>query len=187
MLKNPQLPSDDQHSAGLLPSLPVFGQTRLARRAALAMFDAIDLEIALQACDAVETISKGGEDASYDHLTANAIVGIRRTSSNEAALKALHHAVDAIKAAKASSLSLETASVTSSVQKCLDAVYDDPRISRLQVAIIVRSDIDQIRFACEEVSIGKHAGLTGHVIGRIVPCHAIQIFDPCKSIEDEYR
>ena len=126
MLKNPQLPSDDQHSAGLLPSLPVFAQTllacRLARRAALAMFDAIDLEIALQACDALETISKSGEDASYDHSNLNAIVGIRRTSSNEAALKALHHAVDAIKAAKASSLSLETASVTSSVQKCLDAV-----------------------------------------------------------------
>lgn len=153
----------------------------------MAMLDAIDLDIALQVCDALETVIKSDDDANCDHSAINAIVGIRRTNSNESAMNALDHALDAIKAAKASALSSETAWVTSSVQKCVEAVYDDHRVSRGQIAILVHSDIDQVRFACQELGIKKQAGLTGRVICRMVPWHPLRISDPVKSIEDENR
>jgi hypothetical protein len=64
---------------------------------------------------------------------------------------------------------------------------DDPRVSALQVAILLTADIDQLHFACAEAGLPAHAPLTPHILARLAPCHPLNLTDPPHNPEDDFR
>ena len=77
--------------------------------------------------------------------------------------------------------------VTSAIQRCMQQVFADPRLSLFQLAIIVNSDIGLISALCDEVDIGNRIGLGNDLMARLPPCHPLQLFEPPTSPEDAYR
>ncbi len=174
-----------------LTSLPIFAQTlvacRLSRRAVLANLDGIESEIAQRVCDVIESITEKGKDASYDESALNALAGIRTTSKNKAALTALRLTIDAVRLAHCATGYSSTERVAALMRQCIETVWTDPHFARMQVAIILKGDIDQIKFACAEVSINIDQGVSDYVLSRLTPCHALSVFEPRRPIEEEYR
>lgn len=174
-----------------LAALPLFAQAlvaaRLARRAVLAMAGPRELAALLAACDVIESITRRGD--GWDALLPEfaALKGMPRTRSNEAALEAVRWAFDSAGAAQGALDFPVDSVVTHSARRCVQAVCLDPRISAIQIKIIVDADVDQISFACGEVSIGTYDGLTEHIFGRLAPCHALTLTAPRRSPEEEYR
>jgi hypothetical protein len=207
-LSDQNLPADDAAFATSLSRLPLFAQTlvasRVARRAALAMLAGVDLQSALLACDTIDKISGRGNRTTCDPSALAAHLNVPESSGNETALSALHHAVEAIAAALHAAAGQDAvrgtgqntglgsaatldAAVTHAAGQCIGAVCADPRISKTQFMIVLSSDIEQIAFVCGEAKIGKYDGAGDDVLNRLAPCHAFDLFEPPKSIEDQYR
>lgn len=99
-------------------------------------------------CDAIESIAKRGDGWRSDLPAVSLLAKVRSTRENEAALEAVRWAFDSIAAAQGALDFPVDATVTATARRCINAVCDDPRISCLQVMILVESDIDQVDFAC---------------------------------------
>lgn len=174
-----------------LKSLPLFAQAlvacRLARRAALAMMAGADQALALEACDAIEAIARDADGWRDENPPIKALAKIRRTRENESALEAVRWAYDSVGVAQGALDFSVDATVTGSAQRCINAVCDDPRVSKLQIMIVLDGDIDQIAFACKEGNVNANDGVGGHVLGRLTPCHALSLIEPQPKLEDLYR
>lgn len=168
-----------------LPSLPLYAQaliaSRLARRAALAMLTGPALEAAIASCDAIDHFAQAGDGFRDDHPL------YRNHPRGNTPHEALHWAWDSLAAAHSSSDFPIDPTVTASARRAIAAVTQDPRVSAIQVAILLAADIDQTHFACQEASISKYAGLTPHVLARLAPCHPLTLSDPRRNPEDDFR
>ena len=169
--------------------LPLFAQSlvacRLARRAAQAMLTGEDQKIALDSCDTIEFVAKHGDGWSTDHPAVMATTMIRRTRGSEATLDALRWAFDSVAAAQAALDFPVDRTVTASANRAIQAVCSDSRVSQLQVSILVAADIDQIAFACKEANISTYDGVSGHVLERLAPCHALTLMEIATSAEEQ--
>jgi hypothetical protein len=174
-----------------LAALPLFAQallaTRLARRASLAMLLNRDHELAIALCDQLELIARDGDGWRADLPAFKAVERLKRTPQTSAALDATRWAFDATGAAQAASDVPVDDTVTFSLRKCEWVIKQDPRISALQLDILIASDADQLAFACSEIKLDRYAGLTHHVLSRLAPCHALTLNAPRVNPEDLYR
>ncbi len=177
--------------AGQLESLPLFAQAlvacRMARRAVQAMLNGADEKCALLGCDAIESVIELGVGWCDDNPVLSSLARISSTRDNEAALVALNCAIGSVGAAQSAIDFPVSTNVSPFVQRCIEAVVTDPRISKVQVVIILKSDIDQITFACKEAKIDTCDGVSDYVLGRLTPCHALSLVEPPRCIEEEYR
>ncbi len=174
-----------------LAALPLFGQSlvacRLARRAALAMLDGDQQATAISACSQVEEVIRTGEARHTSQPSLVRAANLPRRSEAAAAFEALRWANDSAGAAAGASDFPVDAIVTASAKRCIEVVAMDPRVARLQLAVVLKSDIDSIDFACREASIGTYDALGRGVFARLAPCHALTLVAPPPSPEDEHR
>lgn len=143
-----------------------------------------DQEAALAACDAIEEIARRGDGWNDDAPAMKRLRAIRSTRSTAAALEGVRWAFDSMGAAQASSDFPVDATVAASARRCFAAICADPRVVSLQVAVILRADIDQIAFACNEISVNTYGPLTDHVFGRLAPCHELTLIAPRPTPEE---
>jgi hypothetical protein len=146
-----------------------------------------DQKVAFQVCDAMEAACKQGGRWCDEHCIVDSVGSIRVLREHEAALSALHLTRAAIAAAQNAIAAPVDATATYFVQRCIAAVSSDPRISRLQIAILINSDVDQLTFVCQEARIEPLQGVSDYVLERLTPCHALSLFEPPRCIEEEYR
>lgn len=172
-------------------SLPLFGEAliavRLARRAALSMLEGDDQRIALTACDVMEDVARRGDGWRSSQLVYDQTQRLPRTRDTEAALDAVRWAFDSLGAAQGSLDFPVDAIVGASAQRCIDAVQADPRVSPMQIAILIHADRDLISFTCAKARIGTYDGLTNDVLGRLTPCHPLSLSTPAETCEEEAR
>lgn len=165
-----------------LESLPLFGRAlvaaRMARRAVLAMLAGAERDAGLAACDLVERIVQRGSGWEASAGEFRAVQRIGRSRGNRAALEAVRWAFDSAGAAQAANDFPVDSVVGASAHRCFAAIEGDPRISALQVGILVAADVDQIAFACSEVHVGLYDPLPAHVFGRLAPCHGLTLTQP---------
>lgn len=112
---------------------------------------------------------------------------MRRTRESEAAIEAVRWANDSIGAAQAAHDFPVDATVAASAHRCVEALAVDPRVTRLQLAILMASDIDLIAFACREANVGTYDALTNYVFERLASCHALTLGEPRRTLEEDYR
>ena len=179
------------HATPQLAWLPLFAQAlvacRLARRTVQAMLTGADQKVALQVCDALEAACKQGDRWCDEHSSLDSLGSIRVWREHEVVLSTLHLTRAAIAAAQNAIASPVDETATYFVQRCIAAVSSDPRISSLQIAILVNSDVDQLTFICQEARIDKLQGVGDYALGRLAPCHALSLIEPPRCIEEEYR
>lgn len=185
------LQPDDPHFASQLAPLPVFAQSlvacRVARRAVQAMLTDLERNVALSACDALEDFTKQGGASCAGQPNLGALASISAGREQRAAFEALHFACCAVTAAQRRIAAPVDSNAIYFVGRCIAAVNSDPRISKMQVAIILKGDIDQLSFICHEAKIGTFDGVSDYVLARITPCHAFSLIEPPQSIEEKYR
>ena len=174
-----------------LSKIPLLAQAlvacRLSRRAVLAMLAETDQQLALGVCDVDESMTKiAGKTIDRDSSEV-VLSKIHRTRSNQAALQSLHWALEAVVAAHGPSVLSGDEPATVAAMRCIESVSDDPRISALQIAIVVESDIDLLAFACDEDGIQLSDSLSDRVFKRLPPCHALTLGEPRRNPEDDYR
>jgi hypothetical protein len=116
-----------------------------------------------------------------------ALAQIRRTPQNDAALQSVRWALESVITAQGSSKSPSNVAATAAATRCINTVTADPRVSAIQVAIVVGSDIDLIAFACNEDGTQMSDRLNDHVFNRLPPCHAIILGEPRRNPEDDFR
>ncbi len=178
-----------------IADLPVWAQvllaSRIARRAALAMRSLVPTEeiaIRLRACDLMEESARLGsshrifpemkKSVNYDGVPA----GIPLSN-------VLFWAVDTAHAAESTGdfAAAETALINSGRQT-FEYAKAIPTMNPLQVAVCLAGDLDQLRFACKECSIGRYDPLSKDVFERLAPVYPPEIVEsaPPKG-EDAYR
>ncbi|MBL9030418.1 MAG: hypothetical protein JNM80_01750 [Phycisphaerae bacterium] len=171
-----------------LASLPLWAQAlvavRMARRVALALLAGADLDLAHRACDAIEACAAEG-DGTHRHKALFGRLGDRRGTS--AAFESLWLAADSACAAEAANDFPVDAIVTASAWRSIAAAADDPRISRIQVAVLLAADLDLVRFACAESGVQTYAGLGPAVLSRLTPTHPLTPAAPPPSPESHHR
>lgn len=186
-----QPPSESPTRTRDLEALPLFGQglvaARLARRAVLAMLADKDQQTALAACDALDGVTRCGDGWRSAQPTIEKVQRLRRTRETEAAIEGVRWANDSVGAAEGSLDFPVDATVAASARRCFNAIADDWRVTALQLAIVMESDIDLIAFACREANIHTYDALTDHVFERLPPCHALTLSEPRRTTEEEYR
>ncbi len=170
-----------------LQALPLFARalvaSRVARRAVLAMLDGEMRELGLSACDEIDGILLSGE-GWRDHLPGVRASGrAPRTRGSAAALEAVRWAFDSTGAAQGANDFPVDAMVTGSAVRCIEAVRADPRVSGVQLDIVLGSDVDLLTFACREAGVGTYDALGGGVLGRLPPCHALTLVRPDGPVE----
>ncbi|MEZ6190010.1 MAG: hypothetical protein R3C45_01815 [Phycisphaerales bacterium] len=182
-----------------IAGLPLWAQvliaSRIARRAALWL--PLDTptsvrEALLAGCDAADRCAISGQRSTED-VQAMQIAANQTTSHVvQPAIDAMYYAADAAHAAE-SSLDFEAAerACTQSVLKALASAAEMATLNPLQVRIFAAADLDQLRFACNEIGINRYDGLGTAVIGRLFPVTAPAPDDirPQKPTDpqDEYR
>ena len=95
---------------------------------------------------------------------------------------ALWFAIDAVNAAEmANDFPVDT-TVTRSAQSAIAALGEDNHLSRMQITILLASDIDQLLFACSEVDklpsrrlAAKYEGLGDHILLRLAPANPLTL------------
>ncbi len=178
---------DDNPLAQRLKALPIFAQLlvacRFVQRSAMTMLEGVDQVKALSACSVVETICRLGHEQKCETQSLIAISRIHETNDNRSCLKALSLLVQSVNAYD----SLNSAQATSYAVQIIDAIWADPRIAKMQVAILINSDIEQIETVCIEAGISAYNALSDYVLGRITACHELTLLEPRRSLEDEYR
>ncbi|MGE3109761.1 MAG: hypothetical protein AB7G11_06675 [Phycisphaerales bacterium] len=175
-------------------TLPLWAQTliaaRMVRRGALAMMadgprDAH--EAIMRGCDAIERCAAEGDGMHRERRVLGGAVAARVNPGGRAAVDAMRWAIDAAEAAQAANDFPVDATVTRSARLAIAALAHDPRVTPMQVMILLRSDIDQVRFACDEAGIQTYNGVTGHVLGRLAPVHALTLTKPASTPESGAR
>jgi hypothetical protein len=186
-------PSHDPSSGRTrdIGQLPLFAQalvaSRLARRACLAMMHDAPLGIALAACDAIDAVARAGDGWRETLDAPKRARSLPRTGDTEAALEAVRWAFDAAGAAQGALDFPVDAVVTNSARRSIDAVMADPRVSALQVMIVLAADIDQVAFACREAHVRTYDGVGAHVLSRLAPCHALTLQEPRRPAQEDMR
>ena len=181
-------------------ALPLFAQAlaacRMAHRAALTMLDdPQEQAAAVAACEVLETCIRHADGWSSTRSTAafERVSQIPRTRSNAAALECLRMAIDSCGAAQGSLDFPVDATVAASAHRAIAALSADPRISLLQVAMLLASDVDQLTFACQEARIGKYDGLAPtsrpphppvDVLARLAPIHPLTLSESTGEQDD---
>ncbi len=185
-------------------SLPLYAQAltavRMVRRAAMAKLPPDDSEarLIMDACNAAEACCFSGEGVYqnrdlFDH--AMKLAGSARPVSGRDWLhRAVHSAIDALRAADACQERPFERSVTVSAQAAIAALGEDENLSRMQIAILLASDIDQLLFACGEVDKlpsrnvrANYEGLGRHVAGRLAPVHPLEFIPRTPTPEELAR
>lgn len=174
-----------------LTALPLFGQglvaSRLARRAVLAMLPSNDQQTALVACDSLDEVTRRGDGWRSAQAACEQLQRLRPTRETEAAIEGVRWANDSVGAAQGALDFPVDATVAASAERCFSAIAHDPRVTTLQLVIVMHSDIDLIAFACREANIRTYDALTDYVFERLAPCHALTLHEPRHSIEEDYR
>ncbi len=177
-------------------ALPLWGQVllaaRLVRRAVLAASEDLSpaaREFVLGCCDTIEECAKQGHGTTSLEKAPSRVDGLIAAAAGGArpVLRGLYYAIDAARAAEAANDFPVDATVTNSAREAIAAIAQDPRVSALQVSILLAGDLDQVRFTCGEARIGTYDGLTNYVFERITPVHALTHSAPRRSPEEEYR
>lgn len=188
-----------------LPELPNFAQAlvaiRMIRRGVLAKFPepSAERDLVLNACDAAETCAKEGggtfrHQALFDQVMALRYEPDGRRGDQPALRAAAWWAIDAINAADNAQDFPIDETVTRSARQAVVALGEDRELNRLQISILLASDIDQLLFACDEAGrlpaknlAGKYEGLGQHVLSRLAPVHALTVHPYQPTPEERCR
>lgn len=190
-------------------SLPNFAQAlvalRLVHRAALTKYGAAGpeadperelIESAIAA--ACQCVRDGHGNFRHEALFQRAMA-LRDLFDEHRPLRecvrvGLWWAIDSVNAADMASDFPVDGTVTRSAQSAIAALGEDRELSRMQMTILLASDIDQLLFACGEVDklpakrlAAKYEGLGDHVFGRLAPVHALTVMPSVPSGEDAAR
>jgi hypothetical protein len=179
-----------------LSALPLWAEVlvavRMLQRAALAMLE--DAPATLRdevnrACDAMlDCVHEGGLVHRHRALF-DRVMTLRDAAAmaDTAALRnALWSALDATRAADAAQDFPVDATVARSALNTVRALAADARIGALQLTILLTSDIDQLRFACDTANVARYAALPDDVFQRLTPVHALTLSEP-RSQEPPWR
>lgn len=170
--------------------LPLWAQVlacaRVLQRYVLALRSEVSAEDVASAKDVAAAMRRcarlGGDCAAHRDLFRRAV-----NNGQETALtRALRFAVDATRAAESALDFPIEATVTHSALRAIEAIRADTRVLTVQLRILLASDIDQLRFACNELCIGGYDALPEHVFQRLVPVHALTLVAPRRT-EPEWR
>lgn len=100
----------------------------------------------------------------------------------ECVRSALWWAIDSTNAAEMANEFPVDPTVTRSAQTAIATLGEDRELSRMQITILLASDIDQLLFACSEVDklpsrrlAAKYEGLGDHVLSRLAPTHPLDV------------
>lgn len=159
-----------------IEQLPLRGRvligSRLIRRRVLGGPGLPDAEFALSALDRIDAAVRGQDSGPSPHPPPHPGV------------PPLFRALEACSAPVQQSAA-ET--VSALVRQCICSVAEDPWVAPLQVAIITRSDIDQIGSACAELGVAEHDVLPEAVLLRLTPVHALTLCEPRPTPEEQAR
>lgn len=167
-------------------SLPLWGQVliaaRMVRRGVLAVLPDATSDFrdrALAACATIERCAVKGELPGDDERAlADAMPLRERAETRVAAVAgALWWAIDACRAARGAQDFPVDSTVTNSSLRAIGELGEDPRVSRLQLTVLVASDFDLVRFACSEIAVGRYDALTAHVLARLAPVHPLTLVE----------
>ncbi len=180
------------------PGLPLWGQvyvaSRMVRRAALAMLAGPALAAAERVCDEIDGCAREGRWVGRDQRSNEqvAALGVEAGFGDggaaggvEVVQEALWWLVDAARAAEASQDFAIDGTVTRSARAAMSVIAADERVTRLQMAILLAGDLDQVRFTTREAGVGKYDALTGYVFERITPVHALDLADVKRGAQDD--
>lgn len=177
-------------------SLPLWGQVliaaRMVRRGLLGMLPEATNDFrdrVMSLCGLIERCAMSGAITKDEMATLLAGRELRAVAPARvsAVAQAMWWAIDACRAAEAAQDFLADHTVTSSALHAIACLGEDQRVSRLQLTILVAADVDLIRFACDEVSIGRYDALTSSVLLRLAPVHGLTLVEVPKRAEQEAR
>ncbi|AMV33383.1 hypothetical protein VN12_14755 [Pirellula sp. SH-Sr6A] len=172
-------------------SLPYFAQTLLAcrflRRVTLSLFAGDERSIACEFCDGLESIARDGEGQTLHDVVVRSLLPPYHSWKPSEMGRAFAYARDAMESALQSKRASIENQVSSLVILSLLEIYREPRFSETQVAILLSSDLAQLRFVCREAKLGPWDGMTNDVLTRLTPCHALELLAPPIAIEDRFR
>lgn len=192
-------------AAEQLGSLPLFAQAlaalRMVHRAMLAKYPTGDSEREL-----IESVITAAHDCVRDGQGTGRLkslferaMALRDTYDTHrreriSVRTGLWSAIDSLNAAEAASDFPIDATVTGSARKAIAALGQDREFNRLQITILLASDVDQLLFACGEVNMlpaknagAMYAGLGDHVFGRLAPVHALTLVHDEPRGEEAFR
>ncbi|MCC6229427.1 MAG: hypothetical protein IT432_09390 [Phycisphaerales bacterium] len=167
-------------------TLPLWGQAlvaaRMVRRGVLAVLPDAPPNFrdrALEACATIERCAVGGSLQRDDEQMLIGAMNLRAQAEARVAAvaQALWWAIDSCRAAQGAQDFPVDATVTNSALRAIGELGEDPRVSRLQLTVLVAADFDLIRFACSEVTIGRYDALTSHVLSRLAPVHPLTLVE----------
>ena len=188
-----------------LASLPNFAQAlvavRLVQRAVLARYPAEDAERALveSALDAAFQCIRDGQGNFRHKPLFDRAMSLRdlldeHRNLREHVRNGLWWAIDSVNAADMANDFPVDGTATRSAQSAIAALGEDRNLSRLQMTILLASDIDQLLFACGEVDklpskrlASKYEGVGDHVLSRLAPVHPLTVTAWVPSGEDAAR
>lgn len=188
--------------------LPLFARSltavRMIRRAVLGIIPAQDdpeHTFIMQICAACEEcITNGGGVHKHLQLFKD---GMQLREQPEVASdrfarsflrSALWWMIDSVKAADYSQDFAFDATVGRSAHTCLALLASDPQLNKLQMAVLLASDVDQLHFTCGEINLRRsqslaatYAGLGDYIMQRLTPTHALTVERPTPSPESLCR
>lgn len=167
-------------------TLPLWGQAliaaRMVRRGVLAVLPDASFEFrdqALAACATIERSTVKGALLDADERALKNAMNLREQADDRvmAVARALWWAIDACRAAQGARDFPVDSTVTGSSLRAIGELGEDPRVSRLQLTVLVAADFDLVRFACSEISVERYEGLTSHVLSRLAPVHPLTLVE----------
>lgn len=174
--------------------LPLWGQvliaSRMVRRAALAMTANGPANIhtaVINACDAIDRCVVRGDGVTSESPVFEKARQLRGARDARSLTEAIWWATDAAAAASAANDFPIDATVTNSARNAIASIAEDPRVTPLQLRVLMAGDLDLVRFACGEARIGTYDGTTRHVLDRLAPVHPITLIEPARSARDRAR
>jgi hypothetical protein len=181
-----ELPWSDQ-----IQTLPYYGQTLLAcrflRRVALSLFAGDEKAVAVDFCNELESIARDGAQQQFGGATLQHLPPQLLTWKPSQMALAFDYGCDSVASLLESKSGCTANRVSHFVMLSLLEVYNAPRFSRIQLAILLKSDLAQLIYVCQEAKLKPWDPLTDYVLTRLTPCHALELVDPPIALEDEFR
>lgn len=184
--------------------LPYFAQAlvaiRMVRRAVLGKYEQGDAE-RQRVCDILDIAERccaAGNIHPHKPLlkelmSLRDLYDARRSERADIRL-ALWWASDAVLAADASQDFAIDGTCPRSARSAIATLGEDRELNRVQISILLASDVDQMLFACGEVGklpskniAARYEGVGSHVLGRLAPVHALTVEQYVPSGEDAAR
>ena len=162
----------------------------MVRRAALGMLALSRAEAIASACEILAaSAGRGGPTSEEEDRVGLLLARLDPQSSpgSDALVRALRFAVQAARAAWADRDRGADEEVTEATWDAVRALGEDPRVTPLQLAILLDGDVDQLAFACAAAGVGRHDPLPDDVLHRLPPVHALTLCEPPRNPEDECR